>query len=294
MNKKTMAMAASLAIGGSLLFGAVLTNASQLSGYEAYKNALNDTKNLQNETIDMTASITDNGSSLANISSNLKRNESSNAMSEVTTLKSGDVNQTYSSYEQDGKRITKNSNSDQYLERDDSHLNSKAAKDTQNPVVQKSMEVVVDTLVGSMQNKINTTDNADGTKSININIGESDVTPLVNALTSLAFTAENHRGSYQNTSSEKTNMKDFKDLIPQLQSDIKVVSVNSTGNINSNDIITNQTATIVVSGTDAQGTQHQLTFKIDLNLSNINSTTPDKVDLTGKQVKTVSFHNEEN
>ncbi|KLU66083.1 hypothetical protein DEAC_c21220 [Desulfosporosinus acididurans] len=292
MNKKTIAMAASLAIGGSLLFGAVLTNASQLSGYEAYKNAINDTKNVQNETIDLTASITDNGSSLASINSNLKRNESSNAMSEVTTFKSANATQTFSSYEQDGKRIIKNSNSDQYLVRDDNH--AKAVKDSQNPVVEKSMGVVIDTLVGSMQNKVTTTDNADGTKTVAINIGESDVTPLVNALTSLAFTAENHRGSYQNTGNEKNNMKDFKDLIPQLQNDIKVVSVNSTGNINSNDIITNQTATIVVSGTDAQGTQHQLTFKIDLNLSNINSTTPDNVDLTGKQVKTVSFHNEEN
>ncbi|WP_088188456.1 hypothetical protein [Desulfosporosinus sp. FKA] len=292
MNKKTIAMAASLAIGGSLLFGAVLTNASQLSGYEAYKNAINDTKNVQNETIDLTASITDNGNSLASINSNLKRNESSNAMSEVTTFKSANATQTFSSYEQDGKRIIKNSNSDQYLVRDDNH--AIAVKDTQNPVVEKSMGVVIDTLVGSMQNKVTTTDNADGTKTVAINIGENDVTPLVNALTSLAFTAENHRGSYQNTSNEKNNIKDFKDLIPQLQNDIKVVSVNSTGNINSNDIITNQTATIVVSGTDAQGTQHQLTFKIDLNLSNINSTTPDKVDLTGKQVKTVSFHDEEN
>lgn len=295
MNKKTIAMATSLAIGGSLLFGAVFANASQLSGYETYKNAVKDTKNLQNETIDLKASISDNGSSLVNVSSNIKLNESSNAMSNVTTVKSGNTTQTRNSYEQDGKNITKSSNSDQYLVREDGHKDSNAIKDAQNPIVEKSMEVIVDTVVGSMQSNVSTNDNTDGTKTFNINIAENNVTPLVNALTSLAFTAENHRGSYQNNdNNDKSNMKDLKDVIPQLQSDIKIVSVSSTGKINNDDIITSQTANIVVSGKDAQGTQHELTFSIDLNLSNINSTTPDKIDLTGKQVKTMTSHKEEN
>ncbi|AFM43064.1 hypothetical protein Desaci_4205 [Desulfosporosinus acidiphilus SJ4] len=292
MNKKTMAMAASLAIGGSLLFGAVLTNASQLSGYETYKNAVKDTKNLQNETVDLKASLTDNGESLLNVTSNLKLNESANAMSKVTTITSGNTTQTESSYEQDGKRITKNSNSDQYYVRDDSHSTSNSIKESQNPVVEQSMEVVADTLAGSMQNKVNTTANPDGTKTVAINLGENDVTPLVNALTSLVFTAENHRGSFHHESNDSNNTKDLKDAIPQLQSNIKVVSVTSTGSINKDDIITDQTAKIEVSGTDAQGTQHDLIFNLNLNLSNINSTTPDKIDLTGKQVTTMSFHKE--
>ncbi|WP_407309554.1 hypothetical protein [Desulfosporosinus sp. SB140] len=294
MNKKTIAMATSLAIGGSLLFGAVFANASQLSGYEAYKNAIKDTKKLQNETIDFKASIADNSSSLVNVSSNVKLNESADAMSNITTVKSGNTTQTYSSYEQDGKNITKNSNSDQYLVREDRHKNSSAVKESQNPIVEKSMEVVVDTLVGSMQSDVATTDGADGTKTVAININQNDVTPLVNALTSLAFTAENHRGSYHNDNTDQNNMKDLKDVIPLLQSDINVVSVTSTGTINKDDIVTSQSATIVVSGKDAQGTQHELTFTIDLNLSNINSTTPDKIDLTGKQVKTMTFNRAKN
>lgn len=293
MKKKTVAMATSLVIGGSLLFGTAFANASQLSGYEAYKNALKDTKNLQNETIDLKASITDNGSSLFDVSSNVKLNVSSNAMSNATTVKSGNTTQTFSSYEQDGKNITKNSNSDQYLVREDMHKNSNDLNKAQNPVMEKSMEVVVDTLVGSMQNKVVTTDGSDGTKNVAINLGENDVTPLVNALTSLAFAAENHTGSY-NDNNDKNNIKDLKNIIPQLQSDIKVVSVTSTGNINNDDIITSQTAKIVVSGKDAQGTQHELTLNIDLNLSNINSTTPDKIDLTGKQVKTMTSKREKN
>jgi hypothetical protein len=290
MNKKAIAMASSLAIGGSLLFGAVLANASQLSGYETYKNAIKDTKKLQNETIDLNASISDNGSSLVNVSSNVKLNQSSNAMSNISTIKSGDTTQTLSNYEQDGKHITKSSANDQYLVREDRHKNTSAMNESQNPVVEKSMEVIVDTLAGNMQGDVTTSDSTDGTKTVAINIGENDVTPLVDALTSLAFTAENHKGAYPSDTNDKGNIKDLKDVIPQLQSDIKVVSVNSTGNINKDDILTNQSAEIVISGKDAQGTQHDLKFNIELKLSNINNTTPDKIDLTGKQVKTMTFN----
>ncbi|MDP4127073.1 MAG: hypothetical protein Q8912_09035, partial [Bacillota bacterium] len=76
--------------------------------------------------------------------------------------------------------------------------------------------------------------------------------------------------------------------------DINVETVTSTGNINKDDIITSQNAQIVVSGKDAQGTQHTLTFNLDLNLSNINATTPDKIDLTGKNVKTMTFNKRNN
>ena len=36
------------------------------------------------------------------------------------------------------------------------------------------------------------------------------------------------------------------------------------------------------------GVTHEVTINATLNLSNINSTTPNTVDLTGKQVKTIT------
>ena len=87
---------------------------------------------------------------------------------------------------------------------------------------------------------------------------------------------------------EKAGNLDLKNMIPQLESGIKVVSVNVTGDINKDNIISNQVAKIVLSGVDAKGVTHKVTINATLNLSKINSTTPDTIDLTGKQVKTIT------
>jgi hypothetical protein len=50
----------------------------------------------------------------------------------------------------------------------------------------------------------------------------------------------------------------------------------------------NQVAKIVLSGKDASNVIHSITIDAALNLSNINTTTPDTVDLTGKQIKTIT------
>ncbi|AGK96480.1 hypothetical protein [Clostridium pasteurianum] len=283
MNKKFITMATSLVVGGSLLLGTGLANASQLSGYEAYKTAAIDTKNLKNETVDLKLSVVDNGSNKANLSSNLKLNLASNTMSSTTTLKEGNTTQSSDSYKQDGESITKNSNSDQYLVRTISPNEHDKIHEVQNPTVAKSLEVVVDTLVGNMKDKVTTTNNADGTKNVTINLNENEVTPLVNALTSIGLT----KGS------EQENYNDGKDLsirnvLPQLQSDIVIKKVNSTGKISKDDIITSQTAAITIEGKDAQGKQHEITLNVDLKLSNINNTTPSKIDLAGKQVKNIT------
>ena len=89
---------------------------------------------------------------------------------------------------------------------------------------------------------------------------------------------------------EKVGNLDVKNMLPQLASGIKVESVVVTGDINKNNIITGQVAKIVVTGLDAKGATHEVTINANLNLSDINATTPNTVDLTGKQVKTVTGH----
>lgn len=289
MNKKIVTMVISLAVGGSLLFATGFANASQLSGYDAYKSAVKDTKNLKNETADIKVSVVDNGSNLVNLSSNVKLDLKSNSMSSVITVTKGTTSQTSNSYRQDGKSISKNSTSDEYLVRTNKAKDLNEVAKVQNPTVEKSMEVVVDTLVGNMKDNVTTTDNTDGTKNIAINLSDTDVTPLVNALTQMALIrSTNTENANENISNGKNELSGLVNVLPQLQSEIKIQSVSSTGKISKDDIITNQTAKIVVSGKDAQGTQHNLIFNVDLNLSSVNSTTPDKIDLAGKLVKEIT------
>ncbi|MNV85005.1 hypothetical protein D3C71_1789230 [compost metagenome] len=44
-----------------------------------------------------------------------------------------------------------------------------------------------------------------------------------------------------------------------------------------------------MSGKDAQGAEHDVVLRIDMTLSSLNSTTPDTVDLSGKQVENVKL-----
>ncbi|WP_234124927.1 hypothetical protein [Clostridium hydrogenum] len=284
MNKKLVAMITSLAVGGTLLLGTSFVSASQLSGYQSFKTTVKDTKDLKNGTINLQLTATDNGTSIINVNSNLKLNLSVNAMNSVTTVKSGNATETFNNYEQDGKTINKDSSSNQYTVQESHHRKSNKITKIQNPEIAKSIEVVLDTLVGSMQNKVSIVTNADGTKTDSINLTSSDITPLANALTSIALISNN---------AEISNLSTLKTAIPQLQSNVKLESITSSGNINKNDVLTNQTATITLSGDDANGKQHNIQVTVKLALSNINHTTPDRVNLNGKQVKTVAPRFEE-
>lgn len=284
MNKKLIAMVTSLVIGGTVLFGTAYANASQLSGYEAYKAAIKDTKNVKNETANLKVSVSDNGSNIIDMSTNAKINLASNGMSQVTTVKSGNGSQTFSTYTQDGKNISKSSNSDVYNVRENKHKNTNKKDKAENPEIAKSVETVVDTLVGNMKNNVSTADNNDGSKKVSINLNENEVTPLVNALASMAMVKNSDEPIHNN----KAGDVNLRNILPQLQSNIKIKSVQVNGDINKNDILDNQVAKIVLTGTDAQGKTHEITIDATLDLSNINSTTPDTVDLTGKQVKTIT------
>lgn len=291
MDKKLMTMVTSLAVGGTLLLGATYVNASQVSGYEAYKNAIKNTVSLKNETANLKIAVVDNGKNLMDLSSNTKLDLADKAMSSVTSVQFGGETKTFENYIQDGKSITKASNSDEYWVRENRHMDLNEINKTGNSTVQKSVEVIIDTLVGSMQNKVLATDNAGGTKTINIDLKENEVTPLVNALTSLAFAHDGPK-HFSEVRNDKQAMADHKMLIPQFQGDVKVKAVTATVDVNQDQIITKQVTTILLSGQDEQGTQHEIAFKLDLGLSDINKTTADQVDLNGKNVKNVSFKHE--
>lgn len=284
MNKKLVAMVTSLVLGGTVLLGTTYANASQLSGYDAYKASINDTRALKNGTADLKVSVYDNGSDVIDITSNAKMNLTSNAMSEVTTVKSSKDNQTFSIYKEDGKDISKSSSSNIYNVRENKNKNIIKKDKTQNPEIAKSVETIIDTLVGNMKNNVSVVDNNDGTKKVSINLSENDVTPLANALTSMAVIKAGDEPMHNG----KTGEINLTNMLPQLQSNIKIKTVEVTGDINKNDVLDNQVGKIVLTGTDAQGKTHEITINATLDLSNINSTTPDTVDLTGKQVNNIT------
>jgi len=286
MNKKIVAIVTALVVSGGVLMGTAYTSAAQLSGYDAYKSAIKDTIDLNNETADVKISVNDGAKNLVKVTSKVKVNSDTNSMSQVSTVKSGAGSETFSTSIQAGKSISKSSTSQVYKVRENNHQNFNKRDHKMNPQVVNSMETVMDILVGNMKNTVKVQPNAkvEGTQKIAINISEAQVVPLVNAVASIVMA----KHSDEPMRNEKAGELDLKNMIPQLQSGIKIDSVIVTGDINKDNIINNQVAKIVLSGVDASGVTHNVTINADLNLSKINSTTPDTIDLTGKQVKTIS------
>lgn len=76
-------------MGGILLLGTAFVSASQLSRYQSLKAAVNDTKNLGNETINLQLAAYYNGNNIINADSTFKLNSNDDSISSVTTVKSG-------------------------------------------------------------------------------------------------------------------------------------------------------------------------------------------------------------
>ncbi|MFF2878963.1 hypothetical protein ACFVR2_21845 [Gottfriedia sp. NPDC057991] len=292
MKKKNIMMISSLTIGGALLGGTVFASASQVSGYEAYKEAVMQTKQLTNETVALHVAVKDNGVQLFDASANMKQNQKENASSSTKTITVGAKTETINSYNQGGKEITKSSSSNQYLVHENEFEKFKDHHDQVNPQIQKSVGVIIDSLVGNMKDSV--TANQDGSK-LTIAMDKNQVTPLVNAFASIALTkaGESHDEMDNNKENNKdeqfTEVENLKNLIPQLQSDITINSVKSNVDIN-NKVINHQDAVIVINGTDAKGKTHSIEIDVNLDLSNINKTTPDTINLSGKKVKVITRH----
>lgn len=298
MKKKSIMMISSLTIGGALLAGTAFASASQVSGYEAYKEALMQTKQLTNDTVALQVSVKDNGNQLFEAKANLKQDQKKNAFSGMKTVTVGDKTLTISSYTQNGQEIRNTSGSNVYTVEKNEFAKFKNHHENMNPQIQKSVGVIVDSLVGNM--KDNVTANQDGSK-LTIDLNKNQVTPLVNAVASIALTKAGEIHHEKDNPDFKDNIKEqsadienFKNLLPQLQSDITIDSVKSNVDIDSNKVITHQDATIVINGTDAQGKTHSLEIDVNLDLSNINKTTPDTINLKGKKVKVITREFKEN
>jgi hypothetical protein len=214
MNKKIVAIAMSLVISGGVLIGTAYTNASQLSGYEAYKSSVKDTANLKNETANVNISVKDNNVNLVNMTTNVKINSAISSMSQATTVKTSNGSETFSTFIQDGKSISKSSISEVYTVREGSHYNIRKEHEKMNPQVIKSVETVVDILSGNMKDNVVVSLNADGTKKTSVNLNENQVIPLVNAIASIVMVTSSNDAMHN----VKAGSLEVKNMIPQLVS----------------------------------------------------------------------------
>lgn len=290
MNKK-LVTGLSIVLGGVMLCSAAFVNASTSSGYEVYKSALKNTRTISSVTGTVGVSVQDNGTTLIKVDDAMKMNQENRAMSGVLSITAGDQVKTLSVYHQDGQTILKNSDSDEYnvsaSKPDKKFDDQRDLHEPADQVLAQEVENLVDLLVGNnIQDSFVLNNNPDGTKQISLQLAGDQISPVQNAVTSLFYkvgTMKKHASPNPIVPSADAAIAS----LPELVSNIHVSNIDLKATVDAQDYITGQTMEIAISGEDASGNVHNLVTSIDLDLSEINQTTPDTVDLTGKSVKTM-------
>jgi len=289
MNKK-LVIGISVIVGGVLMAATALASGSGSTGYDVYKTAFKNTRAATSMTGTAAFTVADNGKVIVQSNGTVKMNQNTKAMSGVLNVTFDGQTKTMTVYRQDDQTVTKSSDSDVYNVLAFEPGKHKGAKEWghghQNPALAKDMENIVDLLVGNYQNYISLDSKGEGMKEVSLALSDSQISPLVNAVASLAV-RERALESEKNRHPSDPFASAIHDQLPKLVDQIRVTSVDVKADIDDQNFIREQTADITLTGKDAAGQDHEVVVSVDLNLSNINSTTPDSIDLTGKSVKTI-------
>ena len=300
MNKKLAMIGAGVVAGSMLLMSSVYAGVGSASGYEAYKTAIKNTASIDNVTHTVKVSIEDNGKPVIQVASTMKSDGERSSGSAEISLPGGET-QSLEFFHQDDRQILKSGSSDVYriLETDNEFRNRFKHREDEaklhDPGFSREVEKVIDTLVGNLKNDVTLSQEGE-TKEIALKLEGGRIPALANAIGSLLIreSGRDHPVSPRTNADNPLgiDLSSLKDGLPKLTEEIRIDAVILTADVNADDLLTEQTAEIRVSGKDADGVQHEAVVKLEASLSAFGATTPDTVDLTGKSTVTVDFGRE--
>ncbi|CQR54599.1 hypothetical protein [Paenibacillus riograndensis] len=307
MKKKWLLTGSAVGISGAVMLATGLTAFAGTSGYEDYKAALKNTaQNLTSVTVQADAVLKDNGSLLSQAQSNLKASRQNEAVSGTVKISGKTGAQTISLYSQPDGQVWKSDASDiYYVKQDKAEKDDReAGKETKDEAWFSSQgETVIDALIGNLKNEIISTAGEGGSKDISLQLDNAQIPAVVQALAPVAFKhlSEQSKWEHSTESGSAAKQSDPEELFRQslfsakdiaLTDGVQIQSISLHAVVSPANEIQRQQFDITFTGQDAQGASHTLTASLDVQLSAINGTTPDSVDLTGKQVVQVKDDHE--
>ncbi len=292
--KKYGWMGLGIAVSSVLLISSVYAGVGDYAGYEAYKSAIKETSKVQSATANVNVTVKDNDQTIISLKSTVKSDSNTDVSSATLELTGGSMVQSAQMYQQEDQHVLKLSNSDVYnIIASDEYEGDRWKGHTQINSAQHDesfleVENLIDSLVGNLRSQVLLSDTDNSGQEITMELKGSQIPTLVNTVGSLII---KHSGQNiaENTTQEHPITEwmntDFVNDMPKLVSEISIHSITLKANIDQNNFITSQDASFVVYGTDAAGVDHEVMFSIEADFSDYNDTTPDQIDLTGKQTK---------
>lgn len=274
LGKKT-AIAISFTVGTLMFATTAFAEVTSKSGYDQLKDSLKYTAKactgeLSNYTVDASFVVKD-GSAIIYSSSYLSKVDVSDKSKEDTTTTYTGSKKTESYHYTDKKSmILKDTGSSTYYV---TNFPDGTKWDIKNPFEEdraSDIEKIADALVGSLKDSVAVNVKQDGSREISGSLTSTQIPSLINALVS--FQVKDSFG--RNNGSIKA---------PQLTDNIFVKSIKGNVAADKNGLIKNVLGSGVLSGTDKNGQNHNLTFELLVKMENINSTSVKKPDLSGKK-----------
>lgn len=285
-----------LAAGVSILATSAFADTLLGSGYDSLKTAVKTTskalsKDLNSFTADMSLTMKMDGASFGEVTATRKFDVQNNK-SEATT-KSWDRTRTNNDYyyADNSKTINKDSKDEiyylyEYENEDQAQANSVRlhsgwfGTDLSDDEKVADLEKIMDAMVGNLKDLVQV-EETDGKRMYSGSLRETQVPPLINAVTSFAV----KYGIMNERTMEQWG-------IPMLKSDISVSDVTGKAVANADGILESVVGSGSLVGKDKDGVLHTISGEVTLSLYDINSTVVNEPDLTGKQVERIERKNE--
>ncbi|MFC3800238.1 hypothetical protein [Cohnella sp. GCM10012308] len=271
MNKKWWMAGGAFGVGAAMLLASGLSAMASTSGYEAYEAALTKTTQVSSLTARVNLTVTDNGKSLFAGASDIRLDSARRAVSLNAKAEGDGKAHAADIFVQDGQLIVKTANSDAYKVKALDEEKENAAQEKPHGPPQAALRLF-DALTGNVKELATVETEADGSKRASLHLSGSQIPAVVNALGALAASGLAEHG-------------DAGAGAPALTDGVKVERIELDADIGPDGLLEDQTVRLVLTGKDDTGLKHELDLALRIDISDIDGTTPDRVDLTGKKVE---------
>jgi len=287
------------------------TSTFSQGGYEAFKQIMKtsqETKHFSSISFNGKFEMSDNGKIISEMTGEVKGNPEGKEASGNVRIKLMDKEQDLSFYKNGESSYLVDQTNKKYYQlvnmTQDIAENRKEMKSENGAEVQsmgKTGEALMDYFMGDLKSQFELSKNADGTRSITLDLNENEIPVPMNLLVGMAAENSSNCSNIDNEDSmdpakkellmqKMPFLKEFYELgknIPKLKQDVKLTGVSLKLNVDDNNQIKSFDVKINITGKDANGENHQISLSGSSIISGLNSTSADIFNPDGKSIETI-------
>ncbi|MFS0553394.1 hypothetical protein [Brevibacillus sp. 179-C9.3 HS] len=282
MRKKWLGISLSVGITGALIWGYGASASTDNTTMGVYESALHQTKEAKSMTAHAQLALTDNGTKLFTLEGVAKIDHNQHIGNVDATYADMLGEKSFQAFLEKDQVVVKKGDSDVYRLMEKMVRKHKPENDADNKRG-VMMHKLFATLFGDIGKESTVENLADGGKRTSLQLSEEQIPVFVQAAGPIIYDKLAEHSQEESSAENHLSVK-----LPRLQEDFQVEQVSLNATINKNNQIEQQSALVHLSGTDESGKEHKLQLSVDIRLSDLGTTTPDRIDLTGKQVEKVS------